>query len=85
MTRTINRKIFDLKELEKVEAEETVSIDISRSEIPLIHSFSNINEPSISFINWLSIFPISLFSLRLFADLGIPDIVETLLDTQSNF
>jgi len=82
---TIFRGIFDIKELEKVEAEKAAKANVSGSEIPLVYSSSSIGEPLASVVDWSSISPMSLFSLRLFADLGIPDTVEIPPDIRSNY
>jgi len=74
-----------MQELKKVKTEEAAKTNISRFEIPLIYSSLDINEPIIPIVDWLSILPISLFSFKLFADLGILNTVETFSDTQSDF
>ena len=69
----------------KEETEETAKsseANISRSEILQTHPFSNTIEPLDRFIGWL-LTDLAL-SLRLFADLKIPNIVETPLNTQSS-
>jgi len=73
-----------MKELKKIEIEETTKTNISRSEIPLIRPSLNIGEFSTFIINWSFILPISPFSPRLFADLGIPDIVKMPPDIRSS-
>ncbi len=40
-----------MEELKKIEVEEAARTDVSRSEMPLIHPSSNIDEPSIPVIN----------------------------------
>ena len=73
-----------MEELKKVKVEETIKADISRSEILLIYPSLNIDEPSVSIINWSSISPMSPFSLGLFIDLKISDIIETSLNIRLN-
>ena len=67
-----------------METEKAVKVGTSKSEMPLMHFSSNTSESLVPIVDWSSILPISPFSLRLFADLGIPNIIEIPLDTQSN-
>ncbi len=81
----IQRNLFDIEKLEKIEAEEVVRIGISGSEIPLVYLSSNIDELIVFIIDWSIIFPMLLFSFGLFADLRISDIVETSFDIRLGF
>jgi len=83
LIRTINRGIFDLKELERVEAEEAARAGAPGSEMPLAHPSPSMDEPSVFIVDWSSISPMSPFSPGLLADLGIPDTIETPSDIRS--
>jgi len=72
--------VFDIEELEKLEAEEAVRVGILGSEMLLVYLLSNIDEPSVFIVDWSFIFLMSLFSFKLFADLKIFDIIEMLFD-----
>ncbi len=65
--------------------EKAIKIGISKSEILLIYSFSNISESLVFIVDWSFIPPISPFFFKLFTDFGIPDIVETSSNIRSNF
>ena len=73
-----------MEELEKIEAKEATKVGSLGSEMLLIYPSSNIGEPLIFIVDWSFIPLMSLFSLRLFTDFGIPDIVETPLDIRLN-
>ena len=77
--------LSDIEELEKMETEKTIKVDILRFEMPLIYSSSNIDESLVFIVDWSFILPISPFSPSLFANLGIPDIVETFSDIRLGF
>ncbi len=47
MIRTIQRGLSNIEELKKVEIKETTKVGSSKSEMPLIYLFSNIDEFSI--------------------------------------
>ena len=81
----ISRDLFDIKKLERVEIEEAVRVGTSRSEILLIYLSSSISEFLTFIVNQLSISSISLFSLGLFADLRILNIIETSSDIRLSF
>ncbi len=51
MIYVVQQGLFDIEELEKVEVEKAVKTDISRSEIPLVYSSPNIDEPLISIVD----------------------------------
>ncbi len=74
-----------MKVLAKERAKKAARVGILGSEMPLMYPSSSIDEPVAPIMDWSSIPPISLFSPRLFADLGIPDIIETFPDIRSNF
>ena len=82
---TIFRGIFNIKELEKTEIEKIVRTDVLRSEMPLIHLFSNVDELLAFIVDWSFIFSMLLFFPGLFADLGISDIVETPFNIRLGF
>ncbi len=84
LTRTISHSIFDIDELERMETEETARFKESEVRIQQIYSFLNTDKLLILIIDWLFILPISPFSLRLFADLGILNTVETFPNIQSD-
>ncbi len=84
MMRTISRGLSNIEELKKIKIKEAIRIGISRSKMPLIYPSSNIGEPSVPIVDWSSIPSISPFSLGLFADLRIPDTIETPPDIRSN-
>ncbi len=77
MMHVVQWSLSDIEELEKMETEKTIKVDILRFEMPLIYSSSNIGKPSVFIVDWSIIPPISSFSLKLFADLRISNIIET--------
>ena len=81
---TFERGLCNVKELKRIKTEEAARADISKSEMSLVYSSSNINESVTFIIDWSSILPISPFFLGLFADLKILNTVETFSDIQSN-
>ncbi len=79
----IVRGVFDVGELEKLEAEEAVRVGVSGFEMLLVYLSSSIDGFLAFVVDWSFIPPISPFFSGLFADLGILDIVETPPDIQS--
>ena len=86
----INRRIFDLKKLEKIKAEETArfsgvegqAVHIVRQESVDLKDLYPSNPLDLN--NWLLLSDFVL-SPNLLTDLGIPRNIETPPDTQSSF
>jgi len=93
LTRAVNRRIFDLKELEKMEAEKVVRVggtsrSLSRGSFGATYKLIGTKgryHPSLQKANEWLLLSNFVLSFGLLADLGIFGNVETLFNIRSDF